>query len=164
MEEVELAILGDTATSASAQPSAVANFCDTDPDSGDASRAASMTQGYPSYDIRARASTAIHVPRALGKGTIHETHVLLGAHRGVRWCNACGQYAVSHGEGLFRACPRVASRKGKAVLARLRQGLTPRKEMDWPFPDDGELVSTLEGWSPHNFGRGIGFVIGIHLS
>ena len=70
---------------------------------------------------------------------IHPTHPL-GHKRGVVWCWKCGAFAVRDPQKLGDPCmpisfsgPAIKSEAyGRACLSRVRRGLTPRSDMQWP--------------------------------
>ena len=61
---------------------------------------------------------------------IHSSH-RIQTHRGVMWCWRCGKYAISRGRSLLKPCAQGANGTGKAVLSRVRRGLTPHISVRW---------------------------------
>ncbi len=64
---------------------------------------------------------------------VHPSHKL-GHKRGIYWCWACGKYGTSRGRSLLKSCHGAANATGKAVLSRIRRGMTPHASVEWPVP------------------------------
>ena len=83
----------------------------------------------------------ISINPALGRfsRSIHPSHPL-GHKRGVVWCWSCGAFAVKEPQKLGSPCQPIAFSGpvgkseiyGRACLSRIRRGLTPRSDMEWP--------------------------------
>ena len=75
----------------------------------------------------------------LCRQAVHESHLLMH-HRGILWCNACGSWGATRLLGLAQPCVPIQwdvagdKRHGRAALARLGQGLPPRRGLVWPDP------------------------------
>ena len=72
----------------------------------------------------------------IGSKSSHVSHRLV-AWRGITWCWSCGSYATLAGsigelKGLANQCG-TPNRGKRHVLARLRKGLPPRADMQWPL-------------------------------
>ena len=87
---------------------------------------------------------------------IHTSHPL-GHKRGVVWCWKCGSFAAMSISKLGQECSGGANRYGRACLSRLRRGLTPRSDKEWPngggtdhTPPDLAFVSVSDAPKPNN--------------
>ena len=65
----------------------------------------------------------------------HATHALQH-HRGLVWCWRCAAYGADKLQKLAEVCRPELTEGTKSFLRRLKNGLTPRPEMDWPL-DEG---------------------------
>ena len=89
---------------------------------------------------------------------INPSHVL-GHTRGIIWCWRCGAYAISAPQTLAEACPGGCDTYGRAVLSRIKRGLTPRSDVKWPdrgataenAPPDLAIIAASHAPLPDNW-------------
>ena len=80
----------------------------------------------------------------LGGGVLHPTH-RMHYKRGVVWCWGCGAYGTAVVRHLAEPCEGEPTRGASYFLNRLRDGETPRPELDWPLgagvgPSEGKVL------------------------
>ena len=88
----------------------------------------------------------------LGRSSMHPSHSVV-AHRGLLWCWRCASYAVTSGQRLMvrtLAAPcKSINFTAKQPLSRyyvwrrLARGLTPKRRLEWPLPDEGDPPACL---------------------
>ena len=76
----------------------------------------------------------------IGNVTTHQSHTLAWK-RGIWFCVKCGAYAKAAGNHRS-TCRHLAaeckepSKGGMAVINNMANGLTPKKGVEWPLPED----------------------------
>ena len=62
-----------------------------------------------------------------------------GLKRGLLWCWRCGLFSATVVKGLSKACKRRPTSGSTQVLERLKRGLTPTPQVEWPLPEPVDL-------------------------
>ena len=66
---------------------------------------------------------------------LHNTHKL-ATHRGLVWCWRCGLYTTgTQVVKLKDPCHGPGTTARQRILGRLRSGMTPKAEVEWPLPE-----------------------------
>ena len=81
---------------------------------------------------------------SFGGGALHATH-RLHHKRGIIWCWNCGAYGTEVVRRLAEICDGDKGRGGEENLRRVKQGKTPRYDLDWPLlegegPGEGRVL------------------------
>ena len=80
-------------------------------------------------DVNRRSFASI----VMGRQPLHSSH-RLHYKRGVVWCWHCAGYGTQAPKKLIKPCTGELTRGGNEYLRNLARGLTPRKDLQWPFP------------------------------
>ena len=120
---------GDAAASSAAAP-------DTSAPAPRTSRPpAAGSQGNEGFPQQERFPDASAPQLELAGFTLGEGH-RIAHHRGLFWCWRCGAFGATLPRNLRLACRGQPARAGAGYLRRLRRGLPPLPQRDWPLAED----------------------------